>query len=331
MDEVDLMRGIGADVPAADVEARARARSRLEASIAGEATPLQRGSERIARSRRRVFAAAAIVALVAMVLFAQAILPPGTGGLTAAQATLGELAAVAATRETTSLASGQFFYVRTTSVVLRAQKDLLSGTNWTIVVRVQREKWLASDGSGTIVERFGTPRFLTPKDREIWLRAGSPRLLPHGPGYSRVFGPGELAPLDLGALPRDPGALARLIESGGAGGTSTGTVGSPLDTVADLLGEAPATADLRSALFNATAQLPGIVTREGVKDPAGRAGVSVSLVRDGVRTELIFDAESSALLARIVTQLDGEGHPIQVLERSTYVERGVVDSATARP
>ncbi len=325
------MRGIGADVPAADGEARTRARARLEARIAEETTPIQRGSERIGRSRRRALAAATIGAIVVTVLLIQAILPPGTGGPNLAQATLSELALVAATRDAPSLAPGQFFYVKTTSVMSRTQTAVSLGTSWTIIVRVQREKWLASDGSGRILEQFGRARFATPKDREIWLQAGSPPLLPHGQRYERPFGPGELAPRDLGALPRDPASLAHLIASGGAQGTSAEVDGDPLDTVANLLGDVPVTADLRSDLFNATAHLPGIVTRGEVRDPVGRAGLSVALVRTGVRTELVFDSQSSALLGKIVTRVDGAGHALEVLERTTYVERGVVDSASARP
>lgn len=330
MDEVDLMRRIGAEVPLEDDEARSRARARLEARIADETVPSSRRFGDISRSRRGGLAAAAIGALVAVVLLVQAVLPPGTGGPGRAQATLNELAAVAAVGETPSLAPGEFLYVMTTGVEARTQNDLSLKGSWTIIVRVRQETWLASDGSGRIVEHVRRPRFATTEDRKTWRRAGSPPL-PHGDLSISKFGAGELAPLDLGALPRDPESLADLIDSGGATGTSAKERGDPIDTIANLLGSVPATADLRSALFKAAARLTGIVTLGAVRDPVGRSGIGVALVRSGVRTELIFDAESSALLARIVTQLDGEGHPFRVVARSTYDERGVVDSTHARP
>jgi hypothetical protein len=330
MDEVDLMRQIAADVPLEDDEARSRARARLEAQIADETAPSSRRFDNISRPHGRLVAAATIAALVAVVLLVQTVLPPDTGGPSRAQATLNELAAVAAVGETPALAPGQFLYVKTAGVVTRTQSHLSLGGSWTFIVRVRRETWLASDGSGRIVEHVGRPRFATPEDRETWRRAGSPPL-PRRPLYPSNFEPGELAPLDLGALPRDPDSLADLIDAGGATGTSAKERGDPIDTIANLLGNVPASADLRSALFKAAARLTGIVTLGAVRDPVGRSGIAVALVRSSVRTELIFDAESSALLARIVTQLDGEGHPFRVLARSTYKERGVVDSTHARP
>lgn len=330
MDEVELMRRIGADVPLEDDEARARARARLEARISDKTVPSSRRFGNISRPDRRVIAAATIAALVAVVLLVQAILPPGTGGPGRAQAALNELAAVAAVGETPTLAPGEFLYVMTTGVEARSQNDLSLNGSWTIIVRVRQETWLASDGSGRIVEHVGRPRFATTEDRKTWRRAGSAPL-PHRQLNKSKFSAGELAPLDLGALPRDPDSLADLIDAGGATGASATERGDPIDTIANLLGNVPATADLRSALFKAAARLTGIVTLGVVRDPVGRSGIAVALVRSGVRTELIFDTESSALLARIVTQLDGEGHPFRVLARSTYDERGVVDSTHARP
>jgi hypothetical protein len=272
----------------------------------------------------------AIVALVALLLLMQAILPPSVGGPDLAQATLSELASVAALNAAPALSRDQFLYVRTTSTLSRTRTDLTLGTSWTTIVSVRRETWLASDGSGRILERFGQPRFPTSTDRETWAQAGSPKLLPHGRRYDSPFHAGELAPRDLGALPRDPESLAALITSGEIAGISEGAHGNPLSTVADLLGEVPATAGLRSSLFNATALLTGIESLGIAADPLGRSGIAVAVVGSGVRVELIFDSKSSALLAKIVSLVDAEGHPLRVLERTTYVDRVVVDSTDAR-
>jgi hypothetical protein len=330
MDEVDLLRAaVGASVPPRDEEARSRARARLEDQIAQEIQSIPRGSTKV--HRRRVLAAASIAFVVIVALAVQAILPPDRGGPSAAQATLSELASVAQGVTILTLPEGQFFYVKTTGVISRTATDISLGVSWTVLVRVEREKWLSSEGSGRILERFGQPRFASPQDRQAWLEAGSPPLLPQWPRDDLRFGSGELAPRNLGSLPTDPATLANLIASGGSIGSATPESADPLGTVADLLGEVPAAPELRSAVFRANALIPGIDTRIDARGPLGREGTAVTLTRAGVRTELLFDPESSALLAKIVARLDADGQPTQVLERSSYIDRDLVDSSHSRP
>ena len=104
-----------------------------------------------------------------------------------------------------------------------------------------------------------------------------------------------------------------------------------LGVIADLLGEVPTSPALRSSLFLATAELPGIESLGTLRDPSGRVGIGVAIVESGVRTEAIFDATTSALLSTSVVRVDEEGSPTQVLSELTYEQRAIVPSIDARP
>jgi hypothetical protein len=331
MDELELLREMNSDVDVVDPLARARARRLLKEQI--KSTSLSSSVSRIPRRPRASKIVAALVAALALLILAiQLILPPGSGGPNRAQATLGNLARVAEATGSLVLDPGSYLYVRSSAFVLRTTADISSsGDSWSFVVPVRREKWLASDGSGRILERYGTPRFVSRDDRLAWRSAGSPELLPSGDNEDAYYGLGVLAPRDLGVIPLDPSPLAALISAGGVATGSSDLSSDSLGVIAALVGEVPTSPELRSSVFLATAEIPGIESLGRVDDPTGRTGVGVGVVESGVRTELIFDTTTSELLSTSVVRVDAQGSPTQVLFEMTYQQRAIVPSTHARP
>jgi hypothetical protein len=330
MDELDLLNELARDIDPVDPEARARARRLLEERI-GSTGPSM-GTSRTPHRRSRPAMLAALVASLGLLLVAiQVVLPPGSGGPNPARATLDDLARVAGSTESIVPIPGSYFYVRSEGFVLNSNAGLSSSDSWSYIVPVSRETWVASDGSGKVLERYGEPRFVTRADRKAWLSAGSPDLLPTGLSDGSSYAPGELAPRDLGALPKVPSSLAALISAGGVKTRPSTSTSDPLGVITALLGEVPTSPELRSTVFLATAELPGIESLGRMSDPTGRAGIGIAIVESGVRTELIFDSTTSELLSTSVVRVDAEGSPTQVLSELTYRLRAVVPSTDARP
>lgn len=307
MDELDLLKELGSEIDPIDADARARARLLLEVQIGSPGSSIDPSRTPRRRPRPSVLAAALIASLVLLIVVIQVMLPPGSGGPNPAEATLDGLARVAGSTRSLVPIPGSYLYVRSEGSILKTKTDVSSGERWSYIAPVSRETWLASDGSGRILLRYGEPRFASEADRAAWRSAGSPNLLPPGSRENLRFKSGELAPLDLGVLPMDPSSLAALISSGGVATGSNEVSTSPLGVVADLLGEVPTSPELRSSLFLATAELPGIESLGRVSDPTGRAGIAIAMVESGVRTELIFDIATSALLSMSVVRVNAEG------------------------
>ena len=123
---------------------------------------------------------------------------------------------------------------------------------------------------------------------------------------------------------------SREIESGPPGDAETFTI------IGDLLRETYAPPALRAALYQVAAGLPGVELVGETKDHEGRDGVGVAYTSEGIRHELIFDPDTSALLGEqdvvvdpAPTHLDvGAG---TVLGWAAYLSSGVVDSISDRP
>ena len=187
--------------------------------------------------------------------------------------------------------------------------------------RFTREIWIAPDGSGRI--------------REEGDRMGDD-----------VFGPGGLYFENLSALPTDIDALRSYIEERAR--RSDKPVDAEMFTiVADLLRETQATPELRAALYQVAATLPRTELIGETSDELGRLGIGVGYTYMGVRHELIFDPDTSAILGERQVQVDppvnnasplpdvgvnadGVSDPGTVLGWSSVVASGVVDSTQER-
>jgi hypothetical protein len=228
-----------------------------------------------------------------------------------------------------------------------------------------QEWWTAEDGAGRIREVAGTPRFLTAEERRRWEAAGAPLPAPFDPEYQRRFPLAFSDPLELrrgvvdrkalamkgfhfpdtSSLPTEPGALRLAVESNQISVSGFNLMypsAERLDadqTTAELfniLQEGnPMRPQLRAAIFNALAELPGIVVDTEASDLLGRQGYAISSVEPetGVGSEYIFDPDTSEILAQrnFISEAGRnptlKGLPSGLTIRETaYMSSGVVDS-----
>ena len=100
----------------------------------------------------------------------------------------------------------------------------------------------------------------------------------------------------------------------------------------DSLRETAATPAQRAALYQVAARLPGIELVGAVHDDAGRPGTAVAMDDHGIRSTLVFDPQTSALLQEEQVALPGNSYGYAAGERvgyATYLVQRIVDSKTA--
>ncbi|WP_445519176.1 CU044_5270 family protein [Streptomyces sp. NEAU-174] len=224
----------------------------------------------------------------------------GVGGTTAehrqAAQLLGRIAVVAADRPAVTVRDDQFIHTKSrgSSAVwggptkpVRDAKGNIIGTK-TYKGNVQSDEWRPVTG-----ERDGLRRLtaLTPDDGFDPSRKQDITMAP-GTGY--------LTFRQLQALPTDPDALLRKLESGNGVVTSrlTETV---FENVGAILDQATLLPDLSAALYRAVAKLPDVRVVKNVKDGAGRTGIGLTYTnrRNPSKTThgyWVFDAKSLAYL-----------------------------------
>jgi hypothetical protein len=314
MDERKALQELARSVPDEDPAARERARARLRALIEAEGVT----APPRARSARAPWAAAAIVAAVmGGILLMQAVAGPErlAGALDLATTALGQRGR--------GVEPGEYAYTRSVGTALKSFESLTDGASWTYQVRVRREVWLATDGSGSVVERYAHPRFFTAADRAAWREAGSPDLTP--PSLRLDFAPGDMPTGPFEEVRGDPLALVGAIEDR-ANRIRSGWLAGDLGFITEYLGESPSSPELRAALLELIAPLDLAWDGDAV-DPLGRSGVSLSIEVGGIRTTLVFDPTDSVLLSYTRERPDQD----LVITSHAFVERGIVDAVGIRP
>jgi hypothetical protein len=287
------LRKLGDDVPETDAPAKARARARLDVAIEGERTapagkwPWKWGA-----------VAAAIVAVAVTTSFlVRGAGPPGSPALL-------QLAAVASTQPPPAVPDGSFVYTLSRVRSTNTDFHISTGETETVIVATRRETWIATDGSGLILERPLEP----------------------GSGGAKRFpqGPGELRFPSLDQLPTDPEALLDAI-------MRRGLLGAPNDDfevlsgIGALLRDAYVDPAHRKALFLIVEGIEGVDVVEDYRDPMGRLGTALSL-RDGGRSvTLVFEPRTSQLLEEGQTYEDG------TFLEATYLETAIVGAIGERP
>ncbi len=315
MSDLELLRSLALDPVAPDDWARAEARGRL----LGRA---RRSPQRAGARRLRVLAPAAVLAASLVVVAGAGVI--GGGDETASAApVLRQAAAVARARDVPTAGPGEFVYTRsetayTSTWVLRP--DL----SFTVLVPRVRETWLGAKG-GRLVERSGTPRFLSERDRRAWIEAGRPSLAE--PARTTTLAAAQ--PL---ALPADADQLYERLENE-ARGHSEGTHAQMFTLVGDALRETNASASQRAALYEVAARLPGVELVGEVTDPAGRPGLAVAYTteQDELRHMLVFDPDTSVLLAEEQISTGGRYPAGTRLGYALYLDQGVVGSPGEQP
>jgi hypothetical protein len=223
MNELDVVRGIGADTPDPDAVTTSAARARLLGAIGAEAATggaavtdmavdlgagrMARQARRADRRRRLLAAGAAIAALLATALAVPLLLRPPTPGTQEPGPGAGVAGDVLATAEpaavkvlTTAAAAaartleppfgpGKYWYVRERGTKVGTNHDE-AGSPKSFFYRIpyENETWWAIDGELRVRETNGRPQFLTPAERAAWVAAGRPEL--QLPNRTRTENPG---------------------------------------------------------------------------------------------------------------------------------------------
>lgn len=194
------------------------------------------------------------------------------------------------------------------------------------------ERWVAADGSGfeRRVEE-DQPEFLSEEGRShcapVLARIGpigGTHEIRYGPSCMSVSG----APVDLSRLPTEPSRLRELLETGKIEGGPLGPV-EAFTQIGDLLRNSDASPELRSALYEVASELSGVQSTGEVTDPAGRLGVGLAMVDRHIREELIFDPQTSVLIAERNTIADNRvsGAPVgAVFGEAVYWPSAIVDT-----
>jgi hypothetical protein len=345
IDELEALRAWAPDGEP-DPEAAMRARARLAAHI--EAARPERH-----RRRRRVWLfiappALAGAAAVAVVLSVGSDVQDGQLRVASARAAavLDSAARSAERRPAASPFPGpdQYFYTRTDATYLDASVPPRGGSLVTLDTR-HREAWLSERQPGVVRTVAGPTTFPSARARAAWVRAGRPALpvlqpgggsMPLGP-TRYMLGNESLTTAQMLAFDATGAQLYQRLRHGVAPGQGPSVDGEVFNQITDALREQAAPPRLRAALYRALAYVPGIRLLGRARDRLGRAAVAVARTEQGTRTELLFDTETSELLAerevmlRPPPGLAGLVPPGTVTADSVYVRRGVVERVGQRP
>lgn len=338
-------RGVEAAYPPAADPAQARdaALRALAREIDGAAPRRRRGRTALAVAIGAVAVTLAGAGVVRLVLPGDPA--PSAGRADAATVRALETGARAAERAPAPpvVGPGQYLYTHSRSIN-QVTSVPSGGSATTYLVREDRRSWIGADGSLHLVNGSEPAGFLA-GDRAHYA-AEAARMRRDGPSDQRypgeqfttsdAFAQAGASDADLAARADDPAAAAALLRDAAPryGGKD------PEDEMFVMVGDGLRESDLspraRAALFRAAVHIQGVTSAGTVRDAAGRAGIAVHRDGDGIRSVLVFDPRTADLLEErsVVTGAVAwlPGVPAgTVVGRSTYLERGVVDSDTATP
>jgi hypothetical protein len=338
--------------------ARARARMRLDAHIAGAppaapalAPPAAAPSG--PRPRRRWWLVAAPGAMAAAV-GAAILLSLGSGvqegrvapaPATAADAL--ERAATAATRKPAPEPfprPAQFFYTRTQATYLDVAVANGPITVPSLNTRT-REAWISlgrRGGERTIATK---QRFPSAAARAAWVKAGRFDLgSSDGKSMTSLgkttyyLGNERLSYLQLLAFNQSGPALYQRLRAHYREGQGGGIDDEIFTQVGDALREQASPPRLRAALYRALKEVPGVRYLGRVRDRLGRPAIGIGRTTNrGTQRELLFDPGTSAMLAEREVMIDvpkglvGLVPPGTVSSDAVYERRAVVDRLGQRP
>jgi hypothetical protein len=336
MDELDALRAFRAEMPAPPATAQAAARARIAT------TP-----RRPRRARRAMLVTAAAVATVGATVAIVSGLDEGhvVPAPATAREALRQAADVAERRSGPGIPrDDQFFYVASEGTELTTAAPTSDrADSYSYLYTKRREIWLSVDRGGLLrQEQVGPPRWLTPRDRENWIKAGRiDESGGAGAGEMQMaaighyfIGDEHLSTAQLRDYDPTPEELFDRLRSrvGDRGQSRDGEV---FVEIADALREAPQTPRLRATLYRALALVPGVQLLGEVRDRLGREAIGVAFTEHtGLRQELLFDAQT----AEVLNERQVVAHPVPglraapgtVIEDIVYTKRAVTD-ATTRP
>lgn len=357
MDDLQLLRETRNDVGSVPPAVLASGRDRLmklaeaEAASAGEspapARPVRRPWRRVLISTG---AAAAIAA--SFVVSDVAGSPERPGATAEAAEVLNNAAGTTIATSDPVVGPGQYLLVDTKAVYSSATSTTSDGSatyawlasqDQQLYVPADRsQEWILNQEPSIPVQFFDEPsrRFAEKQQAELEDPARGPvATVPYGPlmrapggnfydDEQRVLGGMSLKEA-LDTAPRDPQALLDLIyqRTAGAGPTPEEEA---FVTIADTLRSGVIPADLRAALYQAAALVPGVtvVDREATLD--GRTGISLGIKAHHypARQEIIIDPKTGLLIGeRVILLEDSQGLPAGTASAWTAITTSVVDEA----
>ncbi|AGP58636.1 CU044_5270 family protein [Streptomyces rapamycinicus] len=246
----------------------------------------------------------------------------GTSGDTTAQpretatVLLDRIAGTAAKSDVQPVRQDQFVYVKS----LTAGAEMKEDGSSKLEPRHEREVWMSQQ-----VKRITKTGEI--KENGEWGRmaelGGSPAGV-HRPTYQW-----------LASLPTDPDALLEELYRMASPDEDVEKAQAVFNRIGSFLGETVMPPENAAALYKAAAKLPGVTRKEDAVDAAGRHGVGIARVdkRSGEATEWVFDRDSLTLLGErsYLTRDVGAGKKGDVMEKTAYLKRGIVDHYRERP
>ncbi len=229
-----------------------------------------------------------------------------------------------------------------------------------------QEEWLAPDGAGRLRQVAGTPRFFTRDERSRWEAAGSPLPGQFDPEYQQKYKATAFPDAlelrrgvvdtehpklkgfhfpDTSSLPTEPEALLHAVESNQISVSGFNLMfpsarhldskQASAELINILVEGEPLRPQLRAAIFDALAELPGIEVDTHATDSLGRQGYAISSIdpKTGGGEEFIFDPDTSEILAQRSFIGDPAGNPWlkgvpagTTIRETDYLATAVVDS-----
>jgi len=295
----------------------------------------------------------AVIAAGVAAVVAVAVLPGAPQAPTGAQAdAVLDAAAVTAAHEPAApaLGAGHYFYIETIETVdvgilnSRVTVTLKAGSSGQgpdfAECTMARQVWIAADMRiRTVVSPVRSRPGPVPRVCEVYAQRLSRNLA----------GPGIYVFVHTAGLPANPAALEQIIEARYV----RGRPGSEpiIMSIASMMLQQSRSPAVRAALYRMLKLLPGMHYFGPATDRLGRRGMAIGLTISGLRTELIVDPATSALLEQFDVNLArgqrycipahvAGGVPVQgfcisppavgaVIGYTLYVVSGVVHSETA--
>jgi hypothetical protein len=291
-------------------------------------------TERARRPGRRLAISAMLTACAVLVVLVALSVGRGAESPTNAIADPLLVAARAALRQPTLFPAGnQYFYQRTEGTSI-AGVSTRSGTTLNAFETILTDSWRSAGRPGLMRQRVISVRFGSRAAAARW-RADGGRVDP-GTSTSSAAAVGgypfanfgALTRREIFALPTNPKLLFKRLFAHNVPPSTRARY--EFNVTAGTLLADPLPPRLRSALFGVLTLIPGVKSIGQASDLLGRRGAAVALTAGGIRTELIFDPQTSEVLGtRGVAIRGGEGIPGgRVYENLAYIDEAVTSSLT---
>ncbi|HWH97842.1 MAG TPA: CU044_5270 family protein [Pseudolysinimonas sp.] len=348
MDELTLLRSARSDIEGPNEAVLVRGREALLERADAEGDRSHVGSMTQGRRSLRfrlvgagigtAAAAAIVTGLVVTNVFGFAA---WRGGAEPAAADALHSAALAAIETSDPIvAEGQYLLVDTTAVL--GATTTPDGDTYVSYLTISDEQlyvpadrtdpWVWSRSLTKPYETFGPESERAAEERwqeAVAERGEGSRELVEAAGGDFYSYPSPVGPAALAALPRDPQKLLNHIYEV-TRGTGRSADGEALVYIAELLHSGVVPADLRAALYEAVAGIPGVEITEKVATLDGQVGMSIGRVEtaDNTRQDIIIDPTTGLFIGEREVNLEAAwGFPANTATKWTSVRTSVVDDA----